>query len=97
MAESITWSDSYIVGIDEIDQQHKYLFGLIDESIQCKEEKKLQLCLIRLYEYTKEHFKAEEHIMKIIGYSNYEQHQEQHSLLIKKLKKIFKEDIQRRY
>ena len=85
MANLLTWLDDYLIGIDEVDQQHKYLFGLINETLQCDKTTKLQLSLTRLYKYTREHFNAEEALMKDIGYSNYKEHQEQHNLLITKL------------
>lgn len=93
MAKSITWLDSYTIGIDNIDLQHKDLFQLINKVIQCNEEINLQLSLTRLFIYAEEHFKAEEHLMRVIGYSHYKQHQKKHSLLIKELNKSFKEDL----
>lgn len=88
MVNSITWTDNYIIGIDEIDQQHKYLFSLINKMIQCSDEKsKFQLYLKHLNEYTIWHFNAEENLMKSIGYDNYQQHQKSHLSLIKKLRK----------
>jgi hemerythrin len=85
MANIITWADDYLIGVDEVDQQHKYLFELINETLQCNGKTSLQLSLVKLYKYTREHFTAEEAIMKDIDYPNYKQHQEQHNSLITQL------------
>ena len=93
MANLILWSDDYAIGVDEVDQQHKYLFDLINEALQCDEKANLKLLLMRLYKYTREHFKAEEDLMKVIGYTQYEQHKEMHNQLIGKLNKKSEEAI----
>lgn len=93
MANLIPWSDQYLIGIDEIDQQHKYLFELINESLQCDEMAKLKLSLIQLYKYTREHFKAEETLMKSISYGKYELHVQKHNELIIMLNNKSKEAL----
>ena len=85
MTNIIPWSDGYIIGIDKVDQQHKYLFELINKIIQCAEKTKLQLLLIQLYKYTREHFKTEETLMKEVNYTQYSQHVDKHNRLLKKL------------
>lgn len=82
MANIISWLDDYLIGIDEVDKQHKYLFDLVNEMIQCEQKDKLQLLLIKLYKCTREHFNSEEVIMKKIGYPKYEEHKELHNQLI---------------
>ena len=93
MTSSITWLDSYTIGINNIDQQHKYLFVLINKIIECDKSIKLQVFLEQLLANTKKHFKAEEQLMEIIGYSDYKRHQEQHALLIQRLDKKSTEDL----
>jgi hemerythrin len=82
MLNFITWRDDFLLGVDEVDQQHKYLFELINETLQCEKKTTLQASLKKLENYTKEHFSAEEALMKTLGYSNYKQHQEKHNLLV---------------
>ena len=93
MTKIISWLDAYSIGIDDVDQQHKYLFELINETLQCNEKEKLQLSLMQLYKYTREHFNAEESLMKEIFYPKYEQHKEIHNQLITELNKKSKEAI----
>ena len=81
----IAWSDDYLIGVEIIDLQHKYLFKLINKTLQCKEKVELQLALINLYKYTREHFTEEETLMRNSGYIDYEQHQKHHNLLITEL------------
>jgi hemerythrin len=87
MTKKISWLADYSIGIDEIDKQHKYLFELINDTLQSDEKEKLQISLSQLYKYTREHFNAEESLMKEICYPQYEQHREMHNQLIVELNK----------
>lgn len=78
MAKEFTWSDSYSVGIPEIDEQHKALFELIDRlhraivarqgSAACAE------ILKELVDYTRIHFALEQSLMHMGGYPDYDGH-----------------------
>ena len=63
MANLVAWVDDYLIGVNEVDQQHQYLFQLINETLQCNDKTTLQLSLVKLYKYTREHFNAEEALM----------------------------------
>lgn len=82
MTNMITWKDDYLIGVDSVDQQHQYLFDLINETLRCNDKSTLQLALLKLYKYTREHFTDEEALMKSTGYANYKEHQQQHNALI---------------
>ena len=93
MTKMISWLDDYLIGVDDIDQQHKYLFELINETFKCSEREKLQLSLVKLYRYTREHFNAEESLMKDIHYPEYEQHKKAHNQVITELNVKSKEAL----
>jgi hemerythrin-like metal-binding protein len=85
----IQWSDSYCIGLAEIDDQHKTLIDLMNDlwkaitvnaSVQdC--EKILQ----RLEHYTVAHFGAEETMMRTIAYPDFDAHQAAHQQFVKRL------------
>jgi len=89
MVEKINWSLKYNVGIAEIDYQHKYFLKLINRLALnhefLKETGLIQAHLSELDKYTRFHFKSEENIMNLVGYSDLECHRQLHRDLIDKL------------
>ncbi|WP_295386512.1 bacteriohemerythrin [uncultured Thiodictyon sp.] len=87
MGQFIEWSDALSVGIDEIDNQHKQLVGLVNdmhEAIQTRQSADVvRDVLAQLAEYTRVHFAAEEGLMRIIDYPGYEAHRAEHQELIR--------------
>ncbi len=85
----IEWNDELSVGIEEIDEQHKVLVGLVNEMHDAIHEhhgsEASQRILERLAEYTKIHFAVEESLMRIVDYPGYEEHKKQHEELIKEI------------
>ncbi|MBV6492281.1 MAG: Bacteriohemerythrin [Turneriella sp.] len=79
------WSDSYSTGIKEIDEQHIYLFGLVNRVIRAAnaEESKKQISQIieELIDYTVYHFGFEESIMQKVGFSLFDEHKKKHDTL----------------
>jgi len=76
------WKNDYSVGITKIDDQHKVLVGLLNELYESmkagKGKETLDAVLINLVEYTKTHFAAEESMMKLYKYPDYEAHKKKH-------------------
>ncbi len=92
MAELVKWSDGLSVGIQEIDEQHKVLVGLLNELNQAIHEKKgnaigIQI-LGRLAEYTRIHFAVEESLMRIFDYPGFEKHKAEHQALVEQVIKL---------
>ena len=69
--ELIKWTDKYLVGIKEIDNQHKGLVVLINELFnlmsQGKAKDNMNEIFIHLTEYTKKHFYTEELMLISVG------------------------------
>src|SRR5512139_1687724 len=82
----IEWSDELSVGIQEIDEQHKVLVGLVNDMHRAIHEHHgsdtARNILEQLGDYTRVHFAVEESLMRIFDYPGYEEHKKQHEELI---------------
>lgn len=92
MTTLVDWSDELSVGIQELDEQHKVLVGLVNELHDALLHRKgsavTGTILARLSEYTRLHFVVEESLMRLLGYPFYEQHKEEHETLTAQLEEI---------
>jgi len=84
----VKWNDSYSVGIESIDNDHKKLLGMINQlqtaSHYTTDEGMVDDILNELVDYTKYHFSREEDMMKECDYPNFEVHKQQHEIMIAK-------------
>lgn len=80
------WNDSYKVGVQEIDEQHKKLFSLLkqlhDAAAVGKARAIVQQVLDDVVNYTKEHFATEERLMQKHDYPDYSVHKHMHDSLV---------------
>lgn len=89
--KKIEWDDSYLLGIPDIDLQHKKLIAIANELYdaisgdenQCKTE--MPKILKKLTDYTVYHFSNEEELMQKIGYVGFNMHKNTHELFIKEV------------
>ena len=93
----IEWSNKYSVGVQEFDQQHQRLIGLIntlhDAMVQGKGSDVLAGTLKQLVNYTQTHFTAEEAAMAKYQYPGLEQQRTAHQALIRRINE-FQTDLQ---
>ncbi|MCB1906771.1 MAG: hemerythrin family protein [Rhodocyclaceae bacterium] len=86
MSEIFEWSDDYSVGVQEIDEQHKELVGLLNDLHTAIHEhhgtQASRRILDELAEYTRTHFMVEESLMRISNYPEFEAHKHSHEELI---------------
>jgi hemerythrin len=86
MTQLLEWTEDLSVGIQEIDEQHKVLVGLLnelDEAIHQKKGREVSgEILNRLVDYTKIHFAVEESLMRILHYPDYDDHKHHHEELL---------------
>lgn len=91
----VEWKESYSVGIDSIDQQHKKLLNLINQLQTAVDystgEQFEREALDELVDYTKTHFTYEEGLMKDNDYPDYEPHKAMHAKMIKKVEEVLSE------
>jgi hemerythrin len=90
------WNDTFSVGNNEIDRQHKKLFELADRFHSAmaggKGKQILQQTLTDLIDYTKHHFAAEESLMQKSSYPEYRLHKKEHDALTHKVVQ-FRDDL----
>ncbi len=74
------WSDDYLIGIDEIDGQHRGFFDaahrLYDQILNCEGEHGVEEAVAFLRDYAESHFQTEEAFMRKHGYPHLEGHQD---------------------
>ena len=82
----LTWHDSYSVKVRKFDDEHIKLIGLInqlhDAMLVGKGGQVIGTVLQSLIDYTATHFAAEETMLKLHKYPDYEQHEKEHNLLV---------------
>lgn len=83
------WSDEYLTGIAEIDEQHKGFFDaahrLYDQILNCEGEHGVEDAAAFLRDYAKRHFQTEEAFMREHGFPRLEQHKELHEAFFENL------------
>jgi len=92
--ELFKWDNKYIVGFQEIDNQHKIIFDILNQAYDAfmknEHEQKLDELLKRLTDYTDYHFKTEDNYFKRFPDDSIKEHLNQHELFKQKINK-FKE------
>ena len=85
----VSWNESYSVGIQAIDDEHKKLLMLINNLqtsvLYPTGEAFERQALSELVDYTKYHFSREEKLMREHDYPDYEPHKRQHEEMIAKV------------
>ena len=89
----IVWDDSISVGIDIIDEHHRYLFDLTNDLYTAVKERRgvreVGQVLRALERYTHVHFREEERMMRHHGYSDLERHMRLHAGFCSKLREFW--------
>jgi hemerythrin-like metal-binding protein len=90
------WYDTYSVGNEEIDNQHKELFDILDRlyksSYEADNINNVYITLDELVSYADYHFKAEQQYMKEIGYKDIEKQIIEHEYFIEKISRLKQAD-----
>lgn len=85
----LRWTDNYLVGHPQVDDEHRYLFALINEFHDAFSERHsradLDRLLNRLVDYTERHFRHEEGLMRAVGYPDIERHMAIHERLVEQI------------
>ena len=88
------WRTEFSVGDDKFDNDHKIIFGLVDEFKRILSEgenahEMLEDSFDKLIDYIDEHFAREEVFMKKIGYPNIVEHHGKHAEMEDKMRALF--------
>ena len=82
MKHGIAWNDSYKLGENKVDSQHRKLFELLSTLVgacaEGTEVEKVKETLDFLVNYTVQHFIDEEALQLLCGYPDYERHRKLH-------------------
>lgn len=83
------WDNTYSIGIDEIDNQHKLLIDyitLLQDAIACGGRwSDVHFPLIQLREFAEMHFRIEESLMSMSDYPDTANHLEAHREILRRL------------
>lgn len=83
------WNKSYMLGIQEIDEQHEKFFILFDRlnEMNKNDSSRIQILDVieELTEYTHYHFGTEEKMMESADVEDFELHKMQHEMFVTKL------------
>ena len=76
------WSDEYLIGIEELDYEHRDLINRLNELhgelTHYDEKGKIEDCLREIQNRVVAHFALEEHFMLDNNYKNYAPHKKEH-------------------
>jgi len=80
--QGVAWNDSYRVGNEQVDLQHKKLFelvgGILNACLEGRDTAKLRETLSFLVNYTIRHFLFEEELQLKHKYPDYDRHKQLH-------------------
>jgi hemerythrin-like metal-binding protein len=81
--ETIQWSDKYSVGVEDLDEQHRQIIGMLNRLVSLPEtgdtrSETVSEILTTMTHYALEHFKTEERLLKEYDYPNFEEHRREH-------------------
>ena len=82
----LRWDNSFVIGIDELDYEHKALIddiNLLHEELARHDKKsEIERCLGDIHARMQAHFALEEHVMKERGYEFIDEHKREHEALL---------------
>ena len=82
----LEWSDEYLIGVGELDYEHKDLFirlnELHEELIQHEDKDEIERCLGEIYARLSAHFALEENFMRKSKSLNYVRHKQEHDAFL---------------
>jgi len=90
-----SWNDTLIIGVTQIDKEHKKLFTAVDRLLGALKrgegrEKTAQM-LNYAVTYTKEHFRDEENLQERFAYPGINAHKRQHAQFILQANELVKD------
>ncbi len=91
----LEWTTKHSVNVKEIDEQHKYFIGLINEMFEALERREVEAVvddtLNQLATYAQFHFATEEKLMAQCGYEGLKRQKDAHADLTNRLIELLDE------
>ena len=98
---AVTWNESLSVKMNDIDDQHKQLFAIINKVHEAMSSGKgaeiLGPIMEELLTYTKSHFEYEEKMLKRIGYPKVPEHHKVHVYLTGQVEQLHNKVVNGEY
>lgn len=92
----IDWNDSLLIGVAEIDRQHRHLVEILNRVHEAMRagspHREMQRVMQDLVNYTRYHFDAEERAMREAGYPELAGHQQKHRAMVARVE-TFREEM----
>ncbi|MDD1621698.1 MAG: bacteriohemerythrin [Methylococcaceae bacterium] len=88
--DMFTWQDHFKIGNVAVDTQHQHLFDLANQIVEATGTDELTRLVMLFCQHIREHFQAEESLMKLHRYPCYPVHVENHNLMLNRLIEISK-------
>jgi len=87
----LKWDDSYSVGIDRFDAQHKNFFRILERLVKDVDNGGDAVCqaIDGLLQYVTDHFREEEELMRSLEYPGYEEHVKEHGKMLEKTRELY--------
>ena len=80
------WDDSFLIGIEELDHEHKVLIDdinrLHEELVRHDKKSDIEKSLGDIFARMQAHFALEEHVMKEHKYKHFDEHKREHDELL---------------
>jgi len=92
------WSEKFVLGLEEIDEQHQQLAEVFNRLLSLKQsltrnpksdnvnQEPLTDCLNLLYSDLERHFRSEEKLMREVDYPDYQDHALAHLMILAEMK-----------
>jgi hemerythrin-like metal-binding protein len=88
----MTWKADMSVGLEELDQDHRFLIQVINRlAVNAEDDgdaEAIRECLASLRNYAEFHFAREESVMRACGYSTLAEHQDEHRAFTREIAAI---------
>jgi hemerythrin-like metal-binding protein len=88
----IEWKDQFMVGVADVDHEHRELIGLINKLHDAMSGEHATLTVLdflgEIYAHVSAHFALEEKIMREHSYDQYQDHKEDHERLLDEIRDI---------
>ncbi len=93
----LEWKSEYSVGIASMDDEHREMIGLINDVYAklgaAPDTAEIEDCLESIFTTISMHFALEERIMRDSGFGEYEDHKDDHELLLDEIRDLMDEFV----
>lgn len=82
--EPIRWNNRFSVGVPSMDAQHARMLDLINSLRDTTDAEATAKVIAGMFDYAATHFRDEEHLLALVGYSELDQQKQEHRAFLDK-------------